>query len=189
MKFWQAGTNNSRVLVLHYAGINKTFPVEICGIQAAYGVLTMRRIVCFFALLLVCLTACNKPQSFEYRGIQNLQVDSIGLVNSKISLELVYFNPNNFGVDLRNVNCDIYINHNYVGKYMLDTLMHIAKRSEFTIPSSMTVDMKNIYKNALNTMLSKKVLVELNGSTKVGKGGIFITVPFKYSAMETFSLF
>ena len=121
--------------------------------------------------------------------MQNLKIDSVGLAKSKISLELVYFNPNNFGVDLRNVNCDVYINHNYLGKYVLDTLMHIAKRSEFAIPSSMHVDMKNVYKNSLNTILSKQVLVELHGTTRVGKSGIFITVPFNYSAMETFSLF
>lgn len=145
----------------------------------------------FVAVILsvIFFSACNKPQSFEYRGMQHLKVDSIGLVSSKISLELVYFNPNNFGVDLRNVNCEVYINHNYLGKYVLDTVMHIAKRSEFVIPSSMNVDMKNVYKNALNTLLSKQVLVELNGSTRVGKSGIFITVPFKYSAMETFSMF
>jgi LEA14-like dessication related protein len=135
------------------------------------------------------MAACTKPQSFEYRGMQNLKVDSIGLVSSKISLDLIYFNPNNFGVNLKHVNCDVYINHNYLGKYVLDTMMHIAKRSEFTIPSSMNVDMKNIYKNALGTLLSNEVLVELKGSTKVGKSGIFITVPFTYSAMQKFSLF
>jgi len=135
------------------------------------------------------MTACNKPQSFEYRGMQNLKVDSIGLESSKISLELVYFNPNNFGVDLRHVNCDVYINHNYLGKYILDTVMHIAKRSEFSIPSSMNVDMKNIFKNAIGAFLSKEVLVEIKGATKFCKIGIFITVPFNYSAMEKFSMF
>jgi LEA14-like dessication related protein len=147
------------------------------------------RLISVLVLFTVLITACNKPQSFEYRGMQNLKVDSIGLVSSKISLELIYFNPNNFGVDLHNVNCDVYINHNYLGKYILDTVMHITKRSEFTIPSSMQVDMKNIFKNALGTFLSSQVLVELKGSTRVGKSGIFITVPFNYSAMEKFSMF
>src|SRR5215510_15759923 len=132
-------------------------------------------------LFILLITACKKPQSFEYRGMQNLKVDSLGLESSKISLELVYFNPNNFGVDLRNVNCDVYLNHNYLGKYVLDTTMHIAKRSEFIIPSSMHVDMKNVYKNALGSLFSSQVLVELKGSTRVGKSGIFITVPFDYS--------
>ena len=147
------------------------------------------RLLILILIISGLITACNKPQSFEYRGMQNLKIDSVGLAKSKISLELVYFNPNNFGVNLRNVNCDVYINHNYLGKYVLDTLMHIAKKSEFAIPSSMDVDMKNIYKNSLNTLLLKQVLVELHGSTRVGKSGIFITVPFDYSAMETFSLF
>ncbi len=147
------------------------------------------RIIFLSILFIVLITACRKPQSFEYRGVQNLKIDSIGLVSSKISLELVYFNPNNFGVDLKNVSCDVYINHNYLGKYILDTTMHIAKRSEFIVPSSMNVDMKNVFKNALGTFLTKQVLVELKGSTRVGKSGIFITVPFNYSAMETFSMF
>jgi len=148
----------------------------------------MRLTVSLFLITLV-MNACNKPQSFEYRGMQNLKIDSIGLESSKISLELVYFNPNNFGVDLRNVNCDVYINHNYLGKYVLDTVMHIARRSEFSIPSSMNVDMKNIFKNAIGTFLSRQVLVEIKGSTKVGKSGFFITVSFTYSAMEKFSMF
>lgn len=148
----------------------------------------MRLILSLF-LFIVLITACNKPQSFEYRGMQNLKVDSVGLVSSKISLELVYFNPNNFGVNLHNINCDVYINRNYLGKYILDTTMHIAKRSEFIIPSSMDVDMKNIFKNAFGTFLSRQVLVELKGTTRVGKSGIFITVPFDYSAMENFSMF
>jgi LEA14-like dessication related protein len=147
------------------------------------------RLFIFLLAVLISLIACNKPQSFEYRGMQNLKIDSVGLIKSKISLELVYFNPNNFGVNLRNVNCEVYINHNYLGKYVLDTLMRITKRSEFAIPSSMQVDMKNVYKNSLNTLLLKQVLVELRGTTRVGKSGIFITVPFNYSAMETFSLF
>ena len=147
------------------------------------------RLLIFLLIIFALIPACKKPQSFEYRGMQNLRIDSVGLTKSRISLELVYFNPNNFGVNLRNVNCDVYVNHNYLGKYVLDTLMHIAKRSEFVLPSSMDVDMKNVYKNSLNTLLSKRVLVELHGSTRVGKSGIFITVPFDYSAMETFSLF
>lgn len=121
--------------------------------------------------------------------MQNFKVDSVGLVSSRITLELVYFNPNNFGVDLRNVNCEVYVNHNYLGKYILDTIMHIAKRSEFVIPSAMNVDMKNVFKNALNAFFSNQVLVELKGSTRVGKSGFFITVPFTYSAMEKFSMF
>jgi len=149
----------------------------------------MNRLIIFGVVIGISAAGCNKPQSFEYRGMENFKIDSIGLVNSRISLDLVYFNPNNFGVDLKNVNCDIYINHNYLGKYVLDTLMHISKRSEFSIPSGMQVDMKNIFKNAFGALFSNQVLVEIRGTTRIGKAGIFVTFPFNYSAMEKFSLF
>ena len=142
-----------------------------------------------FCLLFIFILSCNKPESLDYRDMRNFKVDSIGLVSSSISMDLVYFNPNNFGIDLKNVNCDVYINKNYLGKYLLDTIMHISKRSEFSVPSHMKVDMKNIFKNTFSTLFSKDVLVEVKGTTRIGKGGIYITIPFDYSGRHEFSLF
>jgi LEA14-like dessication related protein len=144
--------------------------------------------------LIICLVviagiSCKKPQSFEYRGLQNFKVSNLGFDKSTVSMDLIYFNPNNFGVELRKVDCDVYLEHNYVGKYALDTLMHIAKKSEFAIPSKMDIDMKNIFKNALTSIFSSEVLIEVKGTTRVGKAGIFITVPFNYSGRQKLSLF
>ena len=50
-------------------------------------------------------------------------------------MKLVYFNPNSFGVNLKRIDCDVYVDHNYLRKYLLDTVMHIAKKSEFVVPS------------------------------------------------------
>ncbi|MBN9297477.1 MAG: LEA type 2 family protein [Filimonas sp.] len=135
----------------------------------------------FVLLLAITFFSCKKPQGFEYRDTKNFKVEKVGFDRSTISMELVYFNPNNFGVSLKHVDCDIYVEHNYLGKFVLDTLMHIDKKSEFSLPSKMEVDMKNLYKNAFTVLLNKEILVEVKGNTKVGKGGIFINVPFNYS--------
>jgi LEA14-like dessication related protein len=141
------------------------------------------------ALLFCAFFACKKPQGFEYRDVQNFSVDSLGFDRSTISMNLVYFNPNNFGVNLKHVDCDIYINHNYLGKYTLDTTMHIAKRSEFALPSKMQVDMRNVFKNSLNVLLSQEMQVDVTGNTRVGKAGIFVNVPFKYSGKHKLGIF
>src|SRR6478609_5542882 len=145
----------------------------------------------FLILALLCCVffACKKPQGFEYRDVRNFSIDSLGFDRSTISMNLVYFNPNNYGVDLKHVDCDVYINHNYLGKYMLDTTMHIAKRSEFSLPSKVQVDMRNIYKNSLNVLFSQQVQVDVTGNTRVGKAGFFVNVPFKYSGTHKLSLF
>ena len=140
-------------------------------------------------LLLLAFGSCKKPESFEYRDLRNFKIDSLGFENSSVSMDLVYFNPNNFGVDLKNIDCDVYVEHNYMGKYQLDTTMHIAKRSEFTVPSKMVVDMKNLYKNTLTSIFTKELLLEVKGTTRLGKAGIYITVPFSYSGRHEFSMF
>ncbi len=133
--------------------------------------------------------SCKTPQAFEYRDLKNFKIDSLGFDHSNISMDLFYFNPNNFGVDLRKIDCDVYVEHNYVGKFNLDTVMHISRRSEFAITSHMQVNMKNMFKNALATVFASDFLLEVKGTMRVGKARIFITVPFNYSAREKLTLF
>lgn len=140
-------------------------------------------------VLLILFMACKKPAGFEYRDIKDFKIESLGFDRSVISLNLVYFNPNNYGVDLKHVDCDVYIDHNFLGKYVLDTLMHIAKKSEFILPSKMEVDMKNVFKNSLSAILGQDVLLEVKGNTRVGKAGLFVNVPFTYSGRHKTDFF
>ena len=128
----------------------------------------------------MALFSCKKPQGFDYRDIRNFKVSDWGFDKSTVSMDLVYFNPNKYGVNLKHVDCDVYIDKRFVGKFLLDTSMNIPREAEFTLPARMQVDMKNIFKNTFNVLFSKEVLVGAKGTTKVGKGGIFINVPFNY---------
>jgi LEA14-like dessication related protein len=150
----------------------------------------MRLLTTLFTLLVFTLCfGCGKPQSFEYREIKNFKISNWGFDKSTVAMDLVYFNPNNFGLKLKNVDCDIYLDKTFVGKFVLDTLMTISKRSEFYLPASVQVDMRNLFKNSLNVIFSKEVLVGAKGSTRVGKGGVFVTIPFNYEGKHAVSFF
>lgn len=127
--------------------------------------------------------------SFQYRDVRNIKVQNLGLASSRVSMDLVYFNPNSFSVNLKNVNCDLYIDSNYLGKFVLDTMMHIAKAAEFSLPASMEVNMKGLFKNSLNILFNNEVTITAKGSTKVGKGGLYVTVPFNYQGKQKINLF
>lgn len=142
-----------------------------------------------FSILVTLAFACQKPQGFDYRDIRNFKVEKLGFDKSTVSMDLVYYNPNNFGVQLRKVDCDVYINEKYLGKYQLDTMMAIPKKSEFILPSRMQVDMKNVFKNTVSVLFSKDVLVKVKGTTRVGKGNLFINVPVNYEGRHEFELF
>jgi len=132
--------------------------------------------------------SCSTPKGFEYKGLNNVKVDNVGFEYLDLSLNLVYFNPNNFKVDLKKVDCDVYIDNRYLGKFALDTLMHIPKKQNFELPSRMRVSMGGVFKNAFSFLMNKEVLIKVKGKTKIGKGSIFFDVPFTYETKQTISL-
>ena len=142
-----------------------------------------------FGLLLLLLASCSKPQGFDYRDVKNVKVTTMGFDKTTLAMDLVYYNPNGFGVDLKKVDCDVYVDNTYLGKFQLDTLMHIPRRSEFSLPSKIMVDMKSVLKNSINLLLSQEVLINVKGTTRVGKAGFYTNVPFNYEARHKLSLF
>ena len=151
--------------------------------------ISMRRLLSYpFLVLPLLFTSCKKPIAFEYRNLTNLKLENISSEKSEVSLNLVYFNPNNFGVDLKNVNCEVFIDSIYVGKFKLDTMMHISKISEFSLPARFEVSMQNILKNSIN-LLFNEVTLSAKGTTRVGKSGIYVTVPIEYSGKHKLNLF
>jgi LEA14-like dessication related protein len=118
-----------------------------------------------------------------------MELKQLGFNESKLNFELVYFNPNKFGLDLKKVDSEVYLDNIYLGKFQLDTLMHIPKNSEFILPSSININMQNLMKNAVQLMFKKDILVKAKGNVKIGKGGIFKTLPFTYESRQEFNLF
>lgn len=135
------------------------------------------------------LASCSKPQGFDYRDVKNVHIENVGFSQTILAMDLVYYNPNGFGVDLKKVDCDVYIDNSYLGKFQLDTLMHIPRKAEFSLPSRIVVDMQSVIRNGLNLLFSKEVLVNVKGTTRVGKAGFYATVPFNYEARHKLSLF
>ncbi len=138
---------------------------------------------------MLLLSACAKPKDFDYRDVKNIRLETMGFEKTVLCMDLVYYNPNGFGVDLRKVDCDVYVDNSYLGKFQLDTLMHINRMAEFTLPSRILIDMKAVLKNGLNLLFSQEVLINVKGTTRVGKAGFFRTVPFNYEARHKLSLF
>ena len=140
-------------------------------------------------VLIILVTSCRAPKDLEYRDFKNLSVQKLGFASSTIKLDLLYYNPNNFGLQLKNTDLDIYIDSNYLGHSAQEYQITIPKRSEFTLPFQVEVDMKNMLKNALSTLISKQVWVKVTGTVRLGKANIFKTFPVKYEGSQKFSLF
>jgi len=133
--------------------------------------------------------SCSSPKSVEYLTYHNFKIEKLGFNKSAISLDLEYYNPNNFGMQLRSTDLDIFIDGNLLGHSALDTLLLVPKKDTFSVPVKFDVNMQNIFKNAWNTLMGKEVLVRLTGKVKVGKANVFMNIPVDYESKQTFSFF
>ena len=142
-----------------------------------------------FGLLIIIVTSCRAPKDLEYRDFKNLRVNQLGFAFSTIKVDLIYYNPNNFGWQLKETDLDIYLDSSYLGHSAQEYQITIPRRAEFTLPFEVNVDMKNMLKNALSTILNKDVWVKVTGTVRLGKANIFKTFPVHYEGLQKFSLF
>lgn len=138
---------------------------------------------------MLAFMSCSSPKALEYREYHNFSVEKLGYSNSTIKMDLVYFNPNNFRMQLRNTDLDIFINGKLFGHSSTDTLIPIPKRDTFSLPVMFDVNMQSLYQNALNTLLGREVTLKVSGKVKIGKANVFMYFPVNYESKETFSLF
>ena len=138
-------------------------------------------------LLINLLYSCSTPRELEYREFKNLIVEKVGVSSTSLKMDLVYYNPNNFGMELSNTDLDVFINNNYLGKTSQEYQVSIPKREEFTIPITIDVDMKNLIKNGLTTFITNEVMIKLTGTVRVGKLNVFKTFPVNYEGKQQFN--
>ena len=145
----------------------------------------------FFWILMISigLTSCRTPKDLEFRDFKNLKVNNLGFSNASLTLDLVYYNPNNFGLDLSRTDLDIFVDSTLLGHSTQDIQIPIPRRDVFTIPLKVDLDMKNLLKNSLAAFLNKEVNVKVLGKVRVGKAGVYKTFNVDYATKQNFSFF
>ena len=140
-------------------------------------------------ILIMFQTSCQEPKSLEFREFNNLKVDKLSFAGAALTVDLVYYNPNNFGLQLNRTDLDVFIDSTFLGHSSQDIQVNIPKRNIFIIPLKLNLDVKNLLKNGITSLFNKNVAVRVLGSVKVGKAGIYKSFPVDYTSMQNFSMF
>ncbi|MCX6313950.1 MAG: LEA type 2 family protein [Sphingobacteriales bacterium] len=141
------------------------------------------------SVLVIFAPSCRAPKDLEYHSFKNLQVDRVGFSATYLKLDLVCYNPNNFGLQLKSTDLEIWINNNYLGHTAQEYQVNIPKRGEFILPLQIEVDMKNMLKNAISSLANKEVLIKATGNVKVGKANVFKNFVVNYESLQKITLF
>ena len=137
-----------------------------------------------YILLVLLLSSCGQIKEPEFKSIENVQVSKMGLRESILTLELLYFNPNKTGLKLKSAEGDAWIENNFLGHFTMDTLIHIPGNGDFRLPVKLQVDMSKILTTSLLTLLAKETMIKVDGKARVGKGFIYINYPIHYEGKQ-----
>jgi LEA14-like dessication related protein len=146
----------------------------------------MKIIIFTLATILVLLSSCStgNVKEPEFRDIGNVRLIEMGLLQSTAGMNLIYYNPNNFGVQLNEARGDIYIDNAYLGRFGLEETVQVGKRAEFTVPAIIKLDMIGAIKNQREIYKKKEVLVRIEGIARLKKAGFTREIPIKYEGMQ-----
>ncbi len=135
------------------------------------------------------LTSCREPRDLEFKEFKNLKIENLNFSDAVLKVDLVYNNPNNFGLQLSSTDLDLYVDSSFLGHSAQNIQVAIPRKGVFTVPLEVKLDIKNLLKNGLNSLFSKQVAVRLLGKVKVGKGGVYKNFNVDYTSIQNFSLF
>ena len=141
-----------------------------------------------FLFLMILLSACSEPQSFEFKGLQDVQLDKLTMGKNKIRANIKYYNPNPFSLVLKQIDCKVLLNNGNFTVLKLDTNFTIPANKEFLIPAVLEFQMSDLVKNSMELLLNKPVKLNITGNATLSKGIFTKTVPVVYETTQKLNL-
>lgn len=143
-----------------------------------------------FALLffMLLLSSCSEPQSFEFKGLQDIQLDKLTMGKNKIRANIKYYNPNPFSLVLKQIDCKVLLNNGNFTVLKLDTNFTIPANKEFLIQAQLEFQMSDLVKNSMELLLNKPVKLNIIGNATLSKGMFTKTVPIAYETTQKLNL-
>ncbi len=142
------------------------------------------------ATSMLFLPSCHTPKDLVFKEYKNLQMGNLSFAGAALSLDLVYYNPNNFSLQLNRTDLDIYIDSTFLGHSSQNVQITVPKRDNFTLPLKVDLDVKNLLKNGMtgiSSYFNKDVNVRFVGSIKLGKAGVYKSFKVDYTSVQNLS--
>lgn len=147
----------------------------------------MKRKYLIFFILLLGIGGCAKMEEPEFRKLESLRVKNLRLDEVAIDLGMSYYNQNNFSFSVKETDAKVYLASVFLGNFRQDTIVPVGEKSNFTILLSASIPITTFFQLNLKDINKREVLIWADGSTKIGKAGIFIIKSVQYSGRHRLS--
>jgi|GEM_PF-773727 LEA14-like dessication related protein len=136
--------------------------------------------------LMLLFAACKTAQirEPEYREIRAVRIMDVDLLHTTAGLDLIYYNPNDFGVQLNEARGDVYIDGMHLGRFGINDKVQVGKHKEFTVPAVIKLDNISAIRNHRDIWKKDEAVIRIEGFARVKKSGYVKEVPIRYEGTQ-----
>lgn len=146
----------------------------------------MKKKIRFMAPVFFLLLSCNsdKIKEPEYREIRDIRITDIGILKTSANLNMVYYNPNNYGIQLSDARGEVYVENILLGQFSVTENVQVHRRREFVVPARITLNNLAALTNYKDIWNKKEALIRIEGLARVKKAGWIKEVPIHYEGVQ-----
>lgn len=153
----------------------------------------MQRISNWTLLLLAVFaglfSSCSKPSPVDFVGYRNVRLSNKGFSTGIIQMDVAFYNPNPFPMKIKETAMQVLINKQPFGEITQDSASLMPAKDTFIMPVSLKINLVNLLQKVLTNEARDSVMLEATGNCKIGRSGIFMTLPLHYKSKEILKLF
>ncbi len=147
----------------------------------------MKKQIVFFLVMGWLVSGCTEPKDLEFVDLSNLRMLKWGLTESEIGIDVRLYNPNNQRIQIKEPSAKIYANSSYLGDAWLDSIVSVPRKDTFSVPLVLRVQTLSAVSRVLEVLSDTTVDIRVDGSVKMGKGGVFLNYPIRYHQLHRLS--
>lgn len=145
----------------------------------------MRYIVNFFIVAaFLMLQACSKPISPDFKEVSNISINVNNFSEATISGDALFYNPNKKKIVIKSAEIDIMFEEKLVGKIDKEFDLEVTPESDFSVPISINVPVKDLSSNSLSAALGMLTGAEkeigFEGNVKIKMYGVVFPIQVKH---------
>lgn len=113
----------------------------------------MSRIVLFSVIALLGLNSCSKPESPQFKYLENVVVQLESLSTANLHAEAVLFNPNKNTITIKGADIDVMIGEKVIAVLEKEYDIKAIGNEDFLVPLDVKIRLKDLNLNAIGTAL------------------------------------
>lgn len=139
------------------------------------------KVALFCLLLLAFASSCKDSKDPVFENVENIKLGKLGLTDTELSADIRFTNTNGFGFRVKSIDCDLYVDSTYLGHFSNSDPVRILARESFVLPMNGQVKSLVLMQQTQKAMKGKESIIQVTGSARVGRMGIYKTIPVKYN--------